>query len=361
MTGPAPTGQQATAIVQAPPPPQAPPAPPKFQFTTPLDDEFLNALIYGDFGSGKSTLAATASEVPAMQDVLYIAAEAGEKVLVPYAKNGHLTVVRVGKYSTVARVYEWMVAHCKYRDAGDIEKLRQLEAMITGTVPDKPKLFRTVVLDSLTEIQVYLMYQLLGITDGTPLDLPPDTAEFKEWGQSSEMIKRMIRFFRDLHLNVILVCSMEEKEDEKKRQLKRLLLPGKLATSVQGFLDVVGFLEKLKVEVSPQYPHGYAWRLHMSSGQTFHAKHRFGPDAPPHLDMPTMADLFALNQAAPTTVTETNTDASATANTQAGSSTQQANTRPAGSGAAAGSGVRPPVRVGGSGPVRPGGSGSRPG
>jgi hypothetical protein len=331
-------------------------AKPKFEFTTPLDDEYLNALIYGDFGVGKSTLAASASEVAAMQDVLYLSAEAGEKVLKPFADNGHLTVVRVGTYATLARVYEWMVLHCRYRDAGEMDKLAQLESIITGVVPEKPKQFHTVVLDSLTEMQVYLMYQLLGIEIGrSRLDLPPDSPEFKEWGQSSEMIKLLVRSFRDLHLNVIIVCSMQEVEDEKKRLNKRLLLPGKLAVSIQGFLDVVGFLEKAKTDA------GFAWRLHLTSGQTFHAKNRFGPLAPPHIDIAQgdttgMAKLFALNNSATTKTTpkepQTNGDTS-TASPSTGSSpagSPASSTRPAGTG-----GTRAPIRVGGSGPVRPAG------
>jgi hypothetical protein len=324
------TGQQATAIVQAPPKP-------KFEFSTPHDDDLLNGLIYGEFGVGKSTLAASAADVPAMQDVLYIAAEAGEKVLVPFAKAGHLTVVRVSTYATIARVYEWLVLHCRYRDAGDMEQLARLESLITGVTPEHPKQFRTVVLDSLTEIQVYLMYQLMNINIGTSrLDLPPDSPEFKEWGQSSEMIKLLIRSFRDLRLNVIIVCSMEEKEDERKRQLKRLLLPGKLATSVQGFLDVVGFLEKAKTDT------GYAWRLHLTSGQSFHAKNRFGPNAPAYLDAPTMKALYDLNLTAPKEPENHATDtspaiapSSPVAHPNAGS-------------------TRAPVRVAG-GPVRTGG------
>jgi len=333
MINQAPQAPQATALVQAP-------AKPKFEFTTPLDDEYLNALIYGEYGVGKTTCAATAADVPEMQDVLYIAAEAGEKVLKPYAARGHLTVVRVNKYATVARVFEWMVLHCRYRDAGETEKLAQLESLITGVVPTKPKMFRTVVLDSLTEIQVYLMYQLLGIEiGGTRLDLPPDSPEFKEWGQSSEMIKLLIRSFRDLKLNVIIVCSMEEKEDEKKRQLKRLLLPGKLAVNVQGFLDVVGYLDKAKTDAGP------AWRLWLTSGQTFHAKNRFGPTAPEYIDAPNMSKLYALNNPKETTPDGSNTTARPTP------SSNPNPTRPTSTPG------RAPVRVGNGGnrPVRPAG------
>ena len=320
--------------------PTTPAVKPKFEFTEPFEDEHLNGLIYGEYGVGKSTLAASAAEVPAMQDVLYIAAEAGEKVLVPYAKAGHLTVVRVSNYSTIARIYEWLVLHTKYRDAGDIAKMAHLESLITGQVPEVPKQFRTVVIDSLTEVQVYLMYQLLGVNIGqSKLDLPPDTAEFKEWGQSSDMIKLLIRSFRDLRLNVIIVCSMEEKEDEKKRQLKRLLLPGKLATNVQGFLDFVGYLEKAKTDT------GYAWRLNLTSGQTFQAKNRFGPTAPAYIDAPTMAKLHELNLATPQTQeTPSNGNSNTAADPSTRSSTAAA--RPAGT-------VRGPVRVGG--PVRPAG------
>jgi hypothetical protein len=278
-------------------PPQAvAPKPPPFLFTSPSKDKYQNILIYGAYGSGKTTLAGSAQDVGSMKDVLFISAESGDRSLVTWPG---MTVVRISTYSQLARIFEWMTVHCRYRDANDIEKLAKHEALITGVVPENPKRFYTVAIDSLTEVQKYLMYQLLGIQLGSRLDLPPDSPEFKEWGQSSEMVQLLVRSFRDLPVNTIFVAAMQEVENEKKQQLKRLNLPGKLATNVQGFLDVVGYLATAK-----DGDGGTIRRLYITEGPTWQAKHRFPGVKVDYIEDPTMAKLLALDSDANTTPKE---------------------------------------------------------
>lgn len=258
---------------------------------------YLNALFYGDYGVGKSTLVASAAEVPEMKDVLFISAEAGEESI----KDFDLDLVPIGNYSQFARVHEFLRVHCKHRDIyqgdqpGDKEqskqKLIELETMFKGLeedeIPDEPTLYYTVCIDSLTEVQKYCMYQLLGIKVGEfSLDIPPDQPQFQEWGQSAEMMRLLVRTFRDLPLNALFVCGQSVEQDHQKRYNYKPLLPGKLANEVQGFFDVVGYYV-----AAPQEGGDMMRRLWLEPGTTFNAKNRFRDFNHRYIDYPDMAKL----------------------------------------------------------------------
>lgn len=265
-----------------------------FQITQPeTGPNWIKALIYGPYGAGKTTFAASAAEVPAMQRVLFVDAESGSMSL----SGMDIDVVRINKYSQLARIYEFLRLHCRWRDSGETDKLRQLEERFRGPIPSgvEPKQYNTVVIDSLTEVQKYCMYSLLNIeftTENIKLDNVVDTPQFKEWGESAEMIRLLIRSFRDLPMHVIFVCSEQEKDDEN-RVIRRPNLPGKLAGESQGFFDVVGYLRSAVTNEGE-----VARRLYLRAGPNFVAKHRFrGVDAA-HLDNPTMTSLLELKEQA---------------------------------------------------------------
>lgn len=275
----------------------AKPAAPAFKIESAKQRErYLNGLFYGEYGVGKSTLVATACEVEKMQDVIFINAEAGDASIEGY----DLDLITISNYNQFARVHEFLRLHCKFRDAymeskqdknsEAYQKLTKLEAMFRGIEPEdieEPKLYRTVCVDTLTEVQKYCMYQLLGITVGTfALDMEPEIPQFAEWNRSAEMIRLLVRSFRDLPMNALFVCARAEEQDQLKRYHYNPLLPGKLANEVQGFFDVVGYLVSAPTEGGETHR-----RLWITPGQTFKAKHRFRDFEGRYIDNPTMADL----------------------------------------------------------------------
>jgi hypothetical protein len=188
-------------VTPASPIPTAPPKPaaPMFKIESARQRQrYLNFLVYGDYGVGKSYLVATASEVPEMRDMIYINAEGGDLTI----ENFDLDIVSVYNYGQFARVHEFLRLHCKYRDmfrAGDPtakQKLIKLEATLRGIDErdiESPKLYYTVGVDSLSEVQKYCMYQLLGIKVGEfALDVEPETPQWAEWGKSAEMIRLLV-------------------------------------------------------------------------------------------------------------------------------------------------------------------------
>lgn len=259
---------------------------------------YSNTLIYGEYGSGKTTLAASADDVPDMRDVLFISVEAGDKSI---ENRPNIDVVDIHTYAQFARVFEFLVKHCEARDSNNIDVLRKLEQQFKAyqdengvwQLPEieKPKQYKTVIIDTLTEVQKYCMYQLLGINVGTfALDMEPDNPQFAEWGRSAEMIRLLIRSFRDLPMHTIMVAARLEEQDERKRFHYKPALPGKLANEVQGFFDTVGLLVS-----APAAEGGKTMRrLYLEPGQTFQAKNRFVNFSGQYIDNPTMAQLYAL-------------------------------------------------------------------
>lgn len=259
--------------------------------------QWLKALFYGQWGAGKTTLGATADQVPSMKDVLFINAESGTLSL--RKEYSHMDAVRISNFSQFARIHEFLRYHCIARDEGDIEKLKKLESIVRGTEIETitaPKVYKTVVIDSLSEVQRYCMMQLLGVQlESISLEYPPDSPVYQQWGQSSEMIQNLVRSFRDLPLNVIFICSQKEEQDDGKRYHYKPNLPGKLAGNVQGFLDVVGYLAMIPEKtVDPNALPTFIRRLFLTPTPYFDAKNRIG-NTVQYIDNPTIAKLLAAN------------------------------------------------------------------
>jgi hypothetical protein len=184
--------------------------------------------------------------------------------------------------------------------------------------PENPTIYKTVVIDSLTEVQTYLMYQLLGVDpDKIALDADLTSPEWGEWRESSDRIQLLARQFRDLPMHVIVVLSVQEVQDGQ-RMLKRPNLPGKLATRIQGFWDMVGFLQRAQAQDSEGKP-VVRRRLYLTSALNFQAKHRFRHISADYVDDPTLPKLLKLAQQEWTAA-----DRERTPSTNASTSTQPA-------------------------------------
>ena len=242
-------------------------------------ERYLKLLIYGNYGVGKTYLAGTASNVDAMQDVLIVNAEGGDLTLNEFEGIDEITTP---DFRTLGRINEFLKQHCKARDEDDVDRLRALEASVRGCEPeeiDEPRRFRTVIVDSLTELEAYCFNQLLGITDTTRLDEETQSEEWAEYKKNNKMMQRVVRAFRDLPMHVICIASEQYSQDEAKRYKFSPDLTGKLSKKIQGAFDMVGYLaigkegdntvRRLYVSPSPQGKYDAKHRYSGFKGEYF--------------------------------------------------------------------------------------------
>ena len=183
-------------------------------------DQHVNMLIYGKSGVGKTTLCGSAVEVPEMQRVLYIDVEGG--VMSLRKRYSQVEVVRVRTWNDMQRIYD--------------------EIFAGGHG------FNTIILDSLTEIQKFNMDQImikaLEANDDRDLDVP----SLREWGKNLEQVRRFVRAWRDLPINVLFTALEREDTDRMKRPIKLPSLSGKMAGEVAAFLDIVLYYNVREVD-----------------------------------------------------------------------------------------------------------------
>jgi hypothetical protein len=181
---------------------------------------YFNMLVYGFPGVGKTVFAGSAADVAEMQDVVFIDIEGGTMPLAQ--RHPTCEVVRVKSWTDMERVW--------------------LDLMKGGHG------YKTVVLDSLTEIQKFSMSQIMKEVLKEDSDRDPDVPSIREWGKNGEQTRRMVRAFRDLPFNVIFTALAMEIKD--RTGLPKLVpsLNGKLSSEVAGYLDIVGYMYQKTID-----------------------------------------------------------------------------------------------------------------
>jgi hypothetical protein len=116
--------------------------------------------------------------------------------------------------------------------------------------------------------------------------------QYGDWNKDTEMIRLLVRSFRNLNMNVIFVAARQDKDDDKKRIFYKPALPGKLADEVQGFLDFVGLYVS-----SPASDDGtIRRRLYLAPGPQYQAKNRFRGFKANYIDDPTMQSILDVDK-----------------------------------------------------------------
>jgi len=176
---------------------------------------YLNLLIYGHPGAGKTYLAGTAQDHEMTSPVLVLDVEGGTVTL---RKRTGIDVIQVRSPQHMKEIHD---------------SLRT----------DNNGYYKTVVIDSITELQKLDMREVMREMLQKRPDRDPDVPDKREWGISGEHIRRIIRAYRDLEMNTIFTALMVDYKDDKSGQVTfSPSLPGKLRNEVPGFIDIVGYL-----------------------------------------------------------------------------------------------------------------------
>jgi hypothetical protein len=129
-------------------------------------------------------------------------------------------------------------------DVVQVRNMKQIEAVHNEIANDTERYYKTVGIDSLTELQkldmrTVMMEQYNKKPDSTDMFVPSQ----REWGKSGERVRMIVRAFRDLPVNTIVTALMSSDKDERSGITSFFpSFPGKLRSEIPGFFDVVGLL-----------------------------------------------------------------------------------------------------------------------
>jgi hypothetical protein len=219
------------------------------------ESRWLKLLVYGVPGAGKTTLVGTAADIDEMQDILYLDCEKGQEAIpdnlrIKMPERVLQNRVPVSDFKTVAQIHDFLKAHCKFRDENNEAKLREQESWIRGCHPDEivtPKRFKTVLIDTLTEVDQYCQYNILGVSQDmlTAEAQAGDSMEVAGWPEFrkiNQMMQMLLRAFRDLPVNVLATAHRQYAEDELKKRYYSPKFTGQLRDQIPGFFDIVGYM-----------------------------------------------------------------------------------------------------------------------
>jgi phage nucleotide-binding protein len=182
----------------------------------------INMLIYGEPGVGKTRIIGSCDALPEMRKVCILDIDGGALTVRDTFPN--VDVIRITSYKELQGVYDDL-------KAGGHS-------------------YQTIGIDTITEVQKYNMTDVmrnLVAKDPNRNEYVPDR---REWGISSEMVRRMIHAFKDLPYNTIFTAHVKDDEDQSTGvTIKRPDLPGKLARQIPGWFDLVVYMYEREVNV----------------------------------------------------------------------------------------------------------------
>jgi hypothetical protein len=122
--------------------------------------------------------------------------------------------------------------------------MKQIEEVHNEIANDSSNYYKTVGIDSLTELQkldmrTVMREQYNKRPESTDIYVPSQ----REWGKSGERVRMIVRAFRDLKVNTLVTALMSSDKDERTGVVSYFpSFPGKLRSELPGFFDVVALL-----------------------------------------------------------------------------------------------------------------------
>lgn len=215
---------------------------------------YLKGLIYGLPGVGKTTLCATAPN-PIIIDV-----EKGTKSLLGDARFGNVRILEPKEFKDVDALF-WAIRN------GKVE-------------------CDTIVLDTLSEFQRLHLDEILVAEHQKSSSRNEYLAQQQDYRLSTEMMRRHVLALRELPIHFLVTAHAVETPDEiNKAPSVRPAVTPKLAGTIQGMVDLVGYLEIGEKGVR---------RLITQPTRRISAKNRLG--LPAEIVNPTFSDIIGVLQ-----------------------------------------------------------------
>ena len=166
----------------------------------------LNALIYGPNGAGKTHLAGTSG-------FLMINVEQGETTLVSAGMK--VPVWNITEPDEIWEVYDYLAAGAHKEFAG-------------------------VAIDSYTDLSAKYLENVVGQAEARDPNRLTDAAELRDHGRVTLKLGKVLRRFRDLPIDLMLICGEREPDDQDRRY--RPNLPASVSRQARDYTDIIARL-----------------------------------------------------------------------------------------------------------------------
>ena len=193
----------------------------------------MKICVYGPQGAGKTTFAAMAQDHPDMKDVLFLDCEGG---LMSVVSRGDIHYERIHSTRQLEEIF-WKVAN------GDPEYQR----------------FKTFVIDSVTELQAVNLEEVVSEAvekekrrrRQQETDRSIDEPHLRDYGKSTTQLRRILRWYKNLPVNVILTALPKyiyppkkegQQEGDQQPIEVRPDVTDKLGNALMGLVDAVWYL-----------------------------------------------------------------------------------------------------------------------
>lgn len=193
----------------------------------PKKEEYLKVLLYGQAGSTKTRTAATAALDPRMSPVLMLEQGGNPLSIRSYAQ--YPTIVHMEKLEEYNPFYEWLSAG------------QPKDHPVVGHFDLKPP-YKTLVIDSITEVQRFSFKMVTGNTKTGPGTIPQST-EIQHFNKVLGQMVTFAHLFFSLPMHVILTSlEREDKDDATGTIMYKPLLWGQSGGEVAGYAYLVARL-----------------------------------------------------------------------------------------------------------------------
>lgn len=173
------------------------------------DTQLCRGLIHSPHGHGKTRLLETANDDDRTAPAILLASDSGTRSIV----GSSIDVRRMRDWQDYNEAYEYVSS-----DANE---------------------YKTVMLDSVSETQAFGLLNILDIDKKRP---DPDALSEADWGVILVQMRRLLRRWIDLDVNLFLTALSADTTVAKVGMVTAPLIQGKFQQDLPGLLDFVGYL-----------------------------------------------------------------------------------------------------------------------
>jgi len=130
-----------------------------------------------------------------------------------------------------------------YVSITNFEEFQELLKDIIENVEEYKKKYKTIVVDSVTELQKRSLDYILKKAVQNNISRDPNLITQQDWGKNTESMRKALRSLRDLseHFNIVLTALSREVSSEG-NLIKRPDLTPSLFSSLNSYLDIMGYM-----------------------------------------------------------------------------------------------------------------------